>query len=119
MIDQELETLAVEFLDIWKSFQNSRYDNEEVPFQSLGQVKKFIDLGFIASHVNPRVGEYALHHEYVGVAFFTGSGELAFTEQGLPFAKKCAEIFCQRKDGRMQVIKIEALYSNPNRSIAS
>ena len=116
MTDQALEALAIEFLDLWESFQDSPYYNEEVPFQNLAQLKKFIDLGFIASHGNPREGEYALRYEYVGVIFFTtDTGELVFTEQGLPFAKKCADIFCEQKDGRMQVIKIEALYPKLNR----
>ena len=108
MTDQELETLAVEFLDFWKSFQNE-YEGRS-PFHHRPQVKKLIDLGFIASHVNPREGEYALEHEYTGTAFFTGHGELVFTEVGLSFAKRCAEILCQREGGGMKVIKVVAIY---------
>ncbi len=108
MTNQELESLAVEFLDIWRSFNNS--PDVKTSFQRLPRVQKFIDLGFIASRVNPREGEYALQHEYTGVAFFTGSGELVFTEQGLSFAKKCAEMYCQKDRARMNVIKIIAQY---------
>ena len=108
MTDQELTTLAVEFLDLWESFQNS--PDERTSFERLPKVKKFIDLGLIASHVDPREGEYALQHEYTGVAFFTGSGELAFIEQGLPFAKKCAEISCKKNNTGMNVMKVVAQY---------
>ena len=108
MTDQELEKLAVGFLDLWKEFKNS--PEVRISFQRLPKVKKFIDLGFIASHVNPRIGEYALQHEYTGVAFFTGSGELVFSEQGLPFAEKCAEIYCQKENASINVMKVVAQY---------
>ena len=108
MTDQELEVLAVEFLDLWRSFKNS--PDTKVNFERLAKVKKFIDLGFIASHVNPRAGEYALQHEHTGVAFFTGSGELAFTEQGLSFVNKCAELYARRECCYIQVIKVVARY---------
>ena len=108
MTGQELETLAVEFLNFWKSFQNEH--EERLPFHRRPQVKKLMDLGFIASHVNPREGEYALEHEYTGTAFFTGHGELVFTEAGLPFAKKCAEAYCEQGHGRMKIIKVIAMY---------
>ena len=108
MTDQELEALACEFLDLWTSFKNS--PDERVSFQRLPKVKKFIEMGFIASHVNPREGEYAIRHDYTGIAFFTGTGEIAFTEQGLAFAKKCAELYARRECSYMQLDKVIAKY---------
>ena len=104
MTDQELEKLAVGFLDLWKEFKNS--PEVRISFQRLPKVKKFIDMGLIASHVNPREGEYAIQHTHSGVAFFTGSGELVFTKNGLPFARKICDIY-RKQDSHMYVVQIE------------
>lgn len=106
MTDRELEKIAVEFLGHWRSYQESPLRGTIVPFEKQDAVKRFIDMGFIADHVNPRQGEYAIQHTYAGVAFFTGSGELVFTKKGLPLARKICDIY-RKRTSDMHVIKIE------------
>jgi len=106
MTEQNLEILAMDFLGQWQAYQAARGAGIEIPFEKWQWSQKFITLGFIASHVNPHPAEYAIHHKYAGCAFFTGNGELVFTEEGLPFAKKVCDLY--RKQGYdMQVIKVE------------
>ncbi len=105
MAGQGLEQQAAAFIQNWKSYQGDR-NRGKLSFERTPFCKEFIERGFISSRINPHAGEYAIHHAHTGCAFFTGSGELAFTEQGVALAKKICDLY--RNEGlRMQVIKIE------------
>lgn len=104
--DRDMEELAVEFLSKWTSFQQKRTAGCQLSFEATEGCKKFIDMGFVADHVNPHVGEYVIQHAYVGVAFFTGSGELVFLKKGLPFAKKICDTYRKRASD-MHIMKLE------------
>lgn len=106
MTDQALEGLALEFIKTWDSFEYARHGGYTPSFEKSEMGRKLIDMGFVANHINPRVGEYAIQHVYTGVAFFTGNGELVFTEEGLPFAKKICD-FYRRRCSDMHVVKVE------------
>jgi len=103
--DQELDQLAREFVEKWTSYQNSHVQGEW-PFERGSFCKGLIEKGLVCRHTRPQRGEYAIHHLYTGVAFFTGTGELAFTEAGLPFAKKICELYLQKHFDAMQIIKV-------------
>lgn len=104
MDGQELQALAIEFLQQWE-YHTRLVGSEIAPFEKTGTVRKLVSLGFIARHINPRQGEYAIQYTHVGVAFFTGTGELAFTEQGLLFAKKICDIMRRRGDRDIRIVK--------------
>ncbi|MDP3769326.1 MAG: hypothetical protein Q8R40_00080 [bacterium] len=106
MTEQELERLAIEFLQQWAYYQRL-HNFASLPFEKSSGCKKIIDMGLLADHLNPHVGEYAIRYTYTGIAFFTGSGELTFTEQGLPFVKKVCGLCCKHGSHLMQVIKVE------------
>ncbi|MDP3769746.1 MAG: hypothetical protein U1A25_03120 [Candidatus Sungbacteria bacterium] len=106
MRDQELEQRAVEFLKSWESFQRQRSTGRLSSFEKEETCRSLIEEGFIADHVNPRTGEYVVQHRYVGVVFFTGSGELVFTEKGLLFARKICNIYRGRASD-MHIMKVE------------
>lgn len=107
MIKQELEQLATEFIRQFSSFQCADEDGVRVvSFERRSFCKQLIEQGLVCSHTNPRPGEYTIHHRYSGTALFTGSGELAFTEQGLPLAKKICDIYRQKHGSDMEVIKV-------------
>lgn len=106
MTDGALEELALEFIKDWDSFEYARHGGYTSTFEKRKMCRKLIDMGFVADHTNPDVGEYAMQHIYSGVAFFTGNGELVFTEEGLPFVKKICDLYRERAR-HMHVIKVE------------
>lgn len=105
--DEQLEKLAAEFLENWESFQQDHGRMSQMNFEAWLVCRNLKARGFIADHIDPHVGEYAIQHKYTGVAFFTGSGELAFTQMGLPFVKKICDLYRERGSCDMQVMKVE------------
>lgn len=104
MTEQELELLAIEFITHWGSYQRNEWRQER--FERQPFCRGLIEKGLVCQYTHPRPGEYTIHYQYTGTALFTGSGELAFTEAGLPFAKKICDLY--RKQGSdMKVIKVE------------
>ena len=105
MTEQQLEDLAVEFIRQWEYYQKFHQVGENLPFEKWIWCREHRN--FISDHTNPRQGEYAIQHKYTGVAFFTGSGELVFTEAGLSLAKKICDLYRKRGSLDMQIIKVE------------
>ena len=106
MIEQELEQLAEEFICQFSSFQRQNERLRGPSFQRRSFCRQLIEQGLVCSHTNLRPGDYTIHHRCSGTALFTGNGELAFTEKGLPLAKKICDLY-RRQKFDMKVIKVE------------
>lgn len=112
MSEQNLEKLVQEFLHAWISWVLGSERRTRGSFERTPIVRSLIADEWVANHLNPLVGEYAIHHKYTGIIFFTGTGEIAFpdTENGMLFANEVAQQYAKRRSGDIQVIKIMAEY---------
>lgn len=105
MTDQELEQLATEFIHQFASFQREDERRRGPSFERRPFCQQLIDQGLVCQHAHLRPGDYTIHHRYTGTALFTGRRELAFTEKGLPLAEKICDIYRQKHNSDMKVIK--------------
>lgn len=104
-----LEEVACMFLTAWNLWSSRHGGGVGIPFEQTGVCKKLIAKGLIATHVNPRTGDYAIQHKYTGTLFFTGTGELAFSSA--IFAETVAKTYVSNAFGTdIQVQKIIAEY---------
>jgi len=105
-----LEEVALMFLTAWKLWSLLRHHGGTgMPFEETEVCKKFIARGLIATHLNPRAGDYEVQYKYTGVIFFTGKGELVFSSA--IFAGAVAEAYVSNGSGRdIQVKKVVAEY---------
>ncbi len=104
-----LEELGFMFLTAWKLWSSRHGGGAGPSFEQTEVCKKFIARGLIATHLNPRAGDYEVQHKYTGVIFFTGKGELAFSSA--IFAGAVAEAYVSNgSGGDIQVKKVVAEY---------
>ena len=101
----DLDALTSRFVKEWGAWVNT-HEERHPSFDQTVFCQELIERGIISPHPSPMPGEYVVQATYAGLLFFTGRGDIPFTEAGLPLARKIAAHHAYQGGGRIRILKV-------------